>query len=124
MTRISRIAQLIVALAILGLPCLIYPGVMVLFAIAPGLVYVAAAVAALRGSKLASQIAFTLSLATTIIAVFAVLRFMGNGFNYWSGNFQSHDGIYWPPYTFLAVAIGATLVVVLHLISWRTESGG
>ena len=121
MTRISQIAQLVVSIAVVGLFWLIYPGVMVIFASTAGLVYVSASVLALRGNALAIRVAFTLSLATAVITIVAVLRFVGNGFRYWSGNFEAHDGIYWPPYAFATIAIGATLVVALQVMSWRSE---
>ena len=124
MARISKTAQLFVSLAVAGLPWLIYPGVMVLIASATGLVYVAASIGALRGSKLASRVALAFSVATAILATLAVLRFARGGFSYVSGNFEWHDGIYWTPYAFLAIAVGATLVVLSHLVSSRPGSGG
>lgn len=124
MLRIAHIIQLIVSLAVIGLFWMIYPGVMVLAASALGLVYVAASVAAIRGSKPGSRVAFAFSATTVILAALSVLRFVGNGFSYLSGNFQLHDGVYWAPYAFLAIASGATLVVVLQLVAWRTGSGG
>lgn len=123
MARISKAAQLFVSLAVVGLFWLIYPGVMVLVASAVGLIYVASAVAALRGNKLGSRVAFAFSAATAILATLGATRLAGSGFSFTSGDFEFHDGVYWTPYAFLAVATGATLVVVLHLISWSTESG-
>ena len=119
MTRVSKTIQLLVSLSVVGLFWLIYPGVMVLFASAVGLVYVAAAVGALLGNHLASQIAFALSLVTAILTTLGVLRFISNGFSYVSGNFEPHDGIYWPPYAILAVALGTALVVVLQIAGRR-----
>lgn len=116
MMRIAHVIQLIVSLAVLGLFWLIYPGVMVLFASAVGLLYVAASIGALRGSLLASRVALGFSVATAILAAAAVLRFVGNDFSYLSGSFVLYDGVYWPPYAFLAIANGATFVVVLHLV--------
>jgi hypothetical protein len=119
MTRVSKIIQLLVSFSIVGLFWLIYPGVMVLFASAVGLIYVAAAVGALRGNQLANQIAFALSLMTAILATLAVQRFVSSGFSYVSGNFEMLDGIYWPPYPILAVALGAALVVALQIAGRR-----
>jgi hypothetical protein len=124
MVRIEHIIQLIVSLALIGLFWMIYPGVMVFAASALGLVYVAASIGAIRGSLLGGRVAFAFSAMTAILATLAVLRFVGNSFSYLSGSFESHDGVYWVPYAFLAVATGATLVVVLQLYSWRAGSGG
>jgi hypothetical protein len=124
MVRIEHIIQLIVSLALIGLFWMIYPGVMVFAASALGLVYVAASIGAIRGSLLGGRVAFAFSAMTAILAMLAVLRFVGNNFSYLSGSFESHDGVYWVPYAFLAVATGATLVVVLQLYSWRAGSGG
>jgi len=122
MARISKIAQLFVSLAVLGLFWRIYPGVMVLFASAIGLIYVAASICALRGCRLANQVAIAFSAATAILATLAVLRFARSGFSYATGNYEWHDGVYWTPYAFLAVAAGAALVVVLHLALWRSAN--
>lgn len=124
MVRIAYIIQLIVSLAVIGLFWMIYPGAMVLAASALGLVYVAASAGALRGSRLASRVAFAFSATTAILAALAVLRFVGNSFSYLSGSFELHDGVYWAPYAFLAIATGATLVVVLQLYSRRAGSSG
>jgi hypothetical protein len=124
MARFSRIIQLTVSLAVVGLFWLIYPGVMVIAATAAGLLYVAASLLALRGGKPAARIAFTLSAITAALTTLAVLRFAGNGFNYLSGNFESHGGIYWPPYAFLAIAIGAALAVMLQVVAMRFGRGG
>lgn len=120
MTRVSRIIQLLVALSVVGLFWLIYPGVMVIVATGVALMYLAAAAGALRGNHVAGWVAFVFSLATAVLASAAVLHFIGNGFNYLSGNFQLRDDIYWPPYAFLAIAGSATIVVVLHLKNWKS----
>ena len=123
MARASNIIQLLVAVAVIGLFFLIYPGVMVLFASAVGLVYVAAAVGALRGSRVAGWIATGFSAGTALLATLGVFRFVGNGFGFLSGNFDSVEGIYWVPYAFLTIAISATLVVVLRLALVLVRSG-
>lgn len=117
MTRVSGIIQLLIALSVVGLFGLIYPGVMAIVATGVALVYVAVALGALRGNRVAGWAAFVFSLATAVLATAAVLRFIGNGFSYPSGNFELHDGVYWPPYAFLAIAIGASLVVGLQLLA-------
>ena len=122
MARISKIAQLLLSLAVLGLFWQIYPGVMVFVASAVGLVYVAASVCALRGSRLANRVAIAFSAATAILATLAVLRFARSGFSYATGNYEWHDGVYWTPYAFLAIAAGAALVVGLRLALWRSGS--
>lgn len=123
MARIAHIIQLIVSLSIVGLFWLIYPGVMVLFAGVLGLVYVAAAIGALRGSLIAGRIALGFSIATALLGALAVHRFIGNGFSYVSGNFPPNEGIYWPPYIFLAIAVCAALVVGLQfLMSYERRS--
>lgn len=119
MIRATRIIQLLVSLSVVGLCWLIYPGVMVLVATAVALLYVAAAVGALRGYYVAGRVASLGSLATAMLATVAVLRFVRNGFSYPSGNFALHDGVYWLPYAFLAIAIGAWLVVGLQLLPAR-----
>ena len=95
---------------------------MVLFASAIGLIYVAASICALRGCRLANQVAIAFSAATAILATLAVLRFARSGFSYATGNYKWHDGVYWTPYAFLAVAAGAALVVVLRLALWRSAN--
>jgi hypothetical protein len=125
MPRIARIIQLLVSLAVAGLFWLIYPGVMVIVATAAGLLYVAASLFALRGSKLATWIALTLSVATAVLTTLAVLRFAGNSFSYLAVNFKGHGGIYRTPYAFLAIAIGAALAVILQVVAARPgRSGG
>ena len=121
MLRIAHILQLIVSLAVLGLFWLIYPGVMALVASAVALLYTAAAIGALRGSKGAGAVALAFTAATAILATLAVLRFAGNGFDYLAGNFERYDGIYWLPYAFVAVALGATLVVLLQVVAMRSR---
>ena len=118
MRRVSRIIQLLVSVSIVGLFWLIYPGSMVIVATGVALVYVAAAVGALRDNRVAGWAAFVFSLATGVLATTAVLRFIRNGFSYATGDFELHDGIYWPPYAFLAIAAGATIVVGLHLVQY------
>lgn len=115
MARVTDIIQLAVSLAVTGLFWMIYPGVMVILAMAVGLTYVTASIGALRGSRLGGRVALALTLATAVLAALAVSRFVGNGFSYSSGNFDQQDGIYWLPYAFLAITIGAVLVLVLRL---------
>ena len=124
MTRIARLVQLLVSLAVLGLFWLIYPGVMVIVATAAGLLYVAVSLLALRGSTPAAWSALALSAATAVLTTLAVLRFAGNGFGYLAGNFEGHGGIYWTPYAFLAIAIGAALTVILQVVTMRPGRSG
>ena len=92
---------------------------MVIFASAVGLVYLAASFGAIRDSRVAVWTAFAFSIVTALLATLGVSRFMRNGFDFLAGNFDQHSGVYLLPYIFLAISIGAVLVVALHLVSWR-----
>ena len=111
--------QLAVSLAVIGLIWLIYPGAMAVFASVVGLAYLAASLGTIRDNRLATWIAFAFSVVTAVLSALGVSRFIRNGFDFLAGNFDQQSGIYLPPYVFLAIFIGAVLVVALHLVSWR-----
>ena len=111
--------QLVVSIAVIGSIWLIYPGAMVIFASAVGLAYLAASFGAFHDNRIAIWVAFAFSVATAVLAALGVSRFIRNGFDFLAGNFDQQSGIYLPPYVFIAIAIGAVLVVALHLVSWR-----
>ena len=92
---------------------------MVILASGVGLAYVAASFGAIRDNRIAIWAAFVFSVMTAVLAALGVRRFIRNGFDFLAGNFGEHSGIYLLPYVFLAVSIGAMLVVLLHLASWR-----
>jgi len=110
---------LLVSLGVIGLIWLIYPGAMVIFTSAVGLAYVAASFGAMRDNRIAIWAGFVFSVVTAGLAALGVSRFIRNGFDFLAGNFGEHSGIYFLPYVFLAVSIGAALVVLMHLASWR-----
>jgi len=111
--------QLAVSLAVIGLIWLIYPGAMVIFTGAVGLAYLAASFGAIRDNRIAIWAALAFSVVTAVLTALGVSRFTRNGFDFLAGNFDQHSGIYLLPYVFLAISIGAVLVVALHLVSWR-----
>lgn len=92
---------------------------MVIFASAVGLAYVAASFGAMRDNRIAIWAGFVFSVVTAGLAALGVSRFIRNSFDFLAGNFSEHSGIYFLPYVFLAVSIGAALVVLMHLASWR-----
>lgn len=109
--------QLAVSVGVLILFWLVYPGAV--FASVAGLCYVIASIAAIRDRPVGVRLAFTFSLLAFGFSAWAVYRYLDNGFDYLSGNFDGRAGIHWPAYLFLFVAVGAITVIVLHVLSWR-----
>ena len=97
---------------------------MVIFATAAGLFYVAAAVGAFFDMKIAIWLAFLFSILTAVLSTMGVSRFLRNNFDFISGNFDGLSGVYLPPYLFLAIPLVSTLVVLMHLASWRWTVSG
>jgi hypothetical protein len=117
--NLLKTLQLAVSVGVLVLFWLIYPGVLLLFAGLVGLCYVIASIAAVRDKLVGMWLAFAFSLLTFVFSAWGVYRYLDNGFDYLSGNFDGRAGIYWPAYLFLFVALGAITVIVLHALSWR-----
>ncbi len=111
--------QLAVAVGVLVLFWMIYPGVMAVFASGIAFCYIGAALAAAWDRPLGVWLAFLFTLSAFGFSAWGVYRYLDNGFEYWSGNFPGWSGFYLPPYVFLAVALGAAAVIVLHALSWR-----
>jgi hypothetical protein len=112
-------AQLAVSVGVVALFWLIYPGVMVIFATAVGLCYVVAAVGAFFDIRITIWLAFLFSILTAVISTLGVSRFLRSNFDFIGGNFDGLSGVYLLPYLFLAVSLISTLVVLMHLVSWR-----
>jgi hypothetical protein len=119
MITFLKSAQLVTAFAVVALFWLIYPGIMVILASGVGLIYVAASIGAILENRLAIWTAFVFSAIAAIFSAFSVHQFLRNGFDFLAGTFDQTDVFYLPPYLFLAISIGATLVVIAHLTSWR-----
>ncbi|HEX7081583.1 MAG TPA: hypothetical protein VF329_11265 [Gammaproteobacteria bacterium] len=119
--RISvlKTVQLAVAVGVLVLFWLIYPGTLLLITGAVGLCYLIASIAAIWDKAVAVWIAFVLTVLTFAFSTWGVYRYLDNGFDYLAGHFEGRDGIYWPAYLFLLVALGSIVVIVLHVSSWR-----
>jgi hypothetical protein len=121
-TRISASAalktlQLTVSVAFLSILLQIYPG------IAGGVVgigHVAASTAAALGSRFGTLVAFVFAALAGAFTSWGVYRYLDNGFDYLSGNFDGRAGIHWPAYLFLFVAAGALAVIALQLFVWRS----
>ncbi len=114
---VLKALQLAVSVVFLGVLWQIYPG------IAGGVVgvgHVAASTAAALGSRFGTVVAFALTAMAGAFASWGVYRYLDNGFDYLSGNFDGRTGIHWPAYQFLLVAAGAVAVVVLQLRAWRS----
>jgi len=124
MITFLKSAQLAIAFAVIALFWLIYPGMMVVFASGVGMIYVAASVGALLENRIAIWAAFVFSTITAILSAFGVNRFLQNGFDFLAGTFDESGEFYPPPYLFLAISIGAALVVIAHLASWRWMVSG
>lgn len=108
--------QLAVSVGVLALFWLIYSGGL-LVSVA-GLCYVIASIVAMRDKRVGIWLAFAFSVLTFAFSVWGVYRYLDNGFAYMSGNFPGREGIYWPAYLFLLVALGSLTVIVLHALSW------
>ncbi len=117
-------AQLAISVGVIGLLWLIYPGAMVIFATAAGLCYVLVAVGAFFDVKIAIWLAFMFSILTAVLSTLGVSRFLRNDFDFIGGNFSGLSGVYLPPFIFLAISLLSTLVVLMHLASWRWMVSG
>ena len=106
------------SIGLLVLFWLIYPGTLVLFASGAALCYLAAAVAAARDRLAGVLIAFGFTVLAFAFSAYGVYRYLVNGFDYLSGNFAYLDGVYWPPYLFLLIALGSLAVIALHALTW------
>lgn len=107
--------QLTVAVGLLVLFWMIYPGVLLMVAGAVAAAYVVAAMAAFRW-RAAHWLALGFTFLALLFAVWGVYRYFANGFEWLGGNFSGRDGIYWPAYIFLLVALGSATVIVLQLL--------
>jgi len=119
MITFLKTVQLAISFGVIALFWLIYPGVMLIFASAAGLCYVVTSIGAIHDNRIAIWLAFVFSTLTAIFAALGVNRYLRNGFDFLVGNFYEHSGIYLPPYLFLVISLGATLVVIVHVASWR-----
>jgi hypothetical protein len=119
MITFLKSAQLVIAFAVIALFWLIYPGIMMVFASGVGMIYVAASIGALLENRIAIWAAFVFSTVAAILSAFGVTKFLRNGFDFLAGTFDATGDFYLLPYFFLAISIGAALVVIAHLASWR-----
>lgn len=119
MITFLKSVQLIVAFAVVVLFWLIYPGIMVIFASAMGMIYVVASIGAILEYRTAIWAAFVCSVIAAVLSAFGAIRFLRNGYDFLEGTFDQTVGFYVIPYLFLAISIGAALVVIAHLASWR-----
>ena len=97
---------------------LIYPGVMMMLASVVGLCYVAAAIGAAFDRPVGVWLALGFSVLAFAFSAYGVYRYLVNGFGFLSGNFANLEGVHWPAYRFLLVALGSLAVIVLHAVSW------
>lgn len=112
-----KVLQLAVSFCVLVLFWLIYPGVLLYVVGAVGLIYVAAALFAMRDALVGIWVAFAFTVMAFAFTLWGVYRYLDNGFSFLSGNFPGRSGVYWPAYLFLFVALGSFVVIVLHLLS-------
>ena len=119
MIKALKLIQLAISLMVIVLFWLIYPGVMVLFATAVGLLYLLTSIGSFFNRRIAIWPAFVFSTLTAIFSSLSVNRFLLNGFDYFSGNFNQHGVFYFSPYLFMLISFCSILVVIMHLASWR-----
>ena len=124
MISLLKSTQLVIAIAVIALFWLIYPGIMMVFASGAGIIYVAASIGALFENRIAIWTAFVFSTVTAILSALGVTRFLRSGFDFLAGKFDETGDIYLLPYLLLAISIGAALVVIAHLASWRWMVSG
>ncbi|HEX6997695.1 MAG TPA: hypothetical protein VF322_06095 [Gammaproteobacteria bacterium] len=106
------------AVGVLVLFWLIYPGSLLLFASLVGLCYLGAAVAAALDRRPGVWLALAFTVLAFAFSAYGVYRYVDNGFDFVAGNFPGRTGWYWPAYLFVLVALGALAVIVLHAVSW------
>lgn len=119
MISFLKLTQLAIALAVNGLFLIIYPGIMVFFAMGMGTIYVLVSIGAILENRFAIWAALILSCFTAVLSAMGVNRFLRNGFDYLTGTFEQTSYFYFPPYLFLAISIGSTVVVVAYFASWN-----
>ena len=131
MTQPARIKalkalQLVVAVGVLALFWLIYPGMLFAIAGTVAVVYVLAALAAMRDRRIGIWLAFVLTVLAFGFSSWGVYRYLDNGFEYLAGHFPGRAGIHWPAYLFLFVALGALAAIVLSARSthWMRRPQG
>jgi hypothetical protein len=110
-----------VAIGLVALVWLIYPGRLLAIGGLAGVCYVVAAAAAARHRPMALWIAFAFSVLALAFSAWGVYRYLDNGFDYLSGTFGGRGAVNWPAYLFLLVALGSMTAVVLHVAVWRTQ---
>jgi len=112
--------QLATAVGTLVLLLQIYSsGTLLVFAVTVGLCYIAAAVLAMRDTRVGVWISSGFTLAVFAFSAWGVYRYLDNGFQFLSGNFPGRSGIHWPAYLFLLIAVGSLAVIVLRASSFR-----
>ena len=119
MVKTLKLIQLAIPIEAIVLFWLIYPGVMVIFASGVGVLYLLASIGSLRDNRVAIWLAFVFSTLTAIFSSLGVNRFLLNGFDYFTGDFQRHGAFYFPPYLLMIISLCSILVVIMHLVSWR-----
>ena len=119
MVKTLKLIQLAIPIEAIVLFWLIYPGVMVIFASGVGVLYLLAAIGSFRNNRAAIWLAFVFSTLTAIFSSLGVNRFLLNGFDYFTGDFQPHSAFYFPPYLLMIISLCSILVVIMHLVSWR-----
>lgn len=111
--------QLVTALALAGVAVMIFPGAVILPALAACLCYVGAALLAMRDYRIGVWLAFLCSVLTAGFTGYGVYRYVRNGFDFLAGTDGRIEPVHWPPYLFLCVATAALAVVLLHARAWR-----
>lgn len=111
--------QLATSIAFTVLVVVVYPGAMLVIPGGVGLAYVAAAALAIADYRIGIWLGFAFSVLAAAFADYGVYRYVRNGFDFLSGAYRGFGTVHWPPYLFLLVAAGATVVVLLHAPAWR-----
>lgn len=119
MVATLKYLQLATALGVIVLFSLIYPGAMVVMAVAIGLCYLLLAFGALVDFRPAIWLAFAFTVLTAALSGYGLYRYVVNGFDFVRGRFPNQQEVYLLPYVFALVAIAALLVVLMHVKSWR-----
>ncbi len=119
-----KILQLFVSTSVIVLFWLIYPGALVVIATGVGLCYLLSSLGAMRDNRMAIWFAFIFSAATSVLSALSVHRFLSAGFDFLAGHHDQQSGFYLPPYLFLLITLTSTVVVLMHLVSWRWMTEG
>lgn len=119
MIDILKKLQVCLAIMVIVLCLVTFPGIGAMFISLFGFCYLTITIAAAKDNRFFIWLSLLFTFCVTFFTFYGVIKLTKNGFNFFSGKLRNFEIFDLSPYLFLIVFLVSTILLIMYLFSWK-----